>query len=85
MNDRDKIVIENTDQGYMTFKWKFKYLGSIITNYLDDSIKINVRIRKANRIMYSLVNFWRSQKDLTIKMKKAFYIATFMNILLWGC
>jgi hypothetical protein len=36
------------------------------------------------RILYSLVNFWRS-KGLTVKMKKALYITTIANILLWGC
>jgi hypothetical protein len=51
---------------------------------LDDSVAINARIGKANDILYSLVNFWRS-KGLTVKMKKVFYIVTIMNILLWGC
>jgi hypothetical protein len=65
----------------VTFNWKFKCLGSIITNDKDDSVKINARTRKVNEILYSLVNFWRT-KGLTIKMKKAFYIDTIVNILL---
>jgi hypothetical protein len=84
LNDRDKIIIKSTDQGYTFFNRKFTYLGSVITNDLDDSVEINVRIGKANDIIYSLVNFWRS-KGLTVKMKKAFYIVTIMNILLWSC
>jgi hypothetical protein len=39
---------------------------------------------RGSGILYSLVNFWRS-KGLTVKIKKAFYIATIVNILLWGC
>jgi hypothetical protein len=76
VNDRDKIIVKNTDHRYVTFNWKFTYLGSVIT---DDF----ARIAKANGILYSLINFWRS-KGLTVKMKKLFYIATIVNILLWG-
>jgi hypothetical protein len=84
VNDRDKIIVENIDQGYVTFNQNFTYIGSIITNDLDDSVEINAIIGKANGILYSLVNFLRS-KGLTVKMKKAFYITTIMNSLLWGC
>jgi hypothetical protein len=33
--DRGKIVIERTDQGYVTFHRRFTYLGSIITDDLE--------------------------------------------------
>jgi hypothetical protein len=47
-----KIFVDNTDQGYTTFnRKKFTYLGSIITNDLEDSAKIGVRIGKANVIL----------------------------------
>jgi hypothetical protein len=66
------------------FNQKLMYLGSVITEDLDNNININARIRKVNTIVYSFVNFWR-RKGLTVKMKKAFYIAaTIVNILLWG-
>jgi hypothetical protein len=54
--DRAKIVVANTtDQGYVTFNRKFTYLGSIITNDLEDSTKIRARIEKANGILNSLL------------------------------
>jgi hypothetical protein len=33
--DRDKVLINNTDQGYVTFNRRFTYLGSIITDDLE--------------------------------------------------
>jgi hypothetical protein len=49
--DRAKIVVENTDQGYVTFNIKFTYLGSIITDDLESSTKIRARLGKANGIL----------------------------------
>jgi hypothetical protein len=82
--DRTKILVDDTDQGYITFNKKFTYLGSIITEDLEDTTEINARIGKANGILYSLMNLWRS-KGLSLGMKKQFYVATIVNILLWGC
>jgi hypothetical protein len=82
--DRANMVIANTDQGYVTFNRKFTYLGSIITNDLEDSTKIKARIGKANGILNSLNNLWRS-KGLSLNMKQQLYVATIVNILLWGC
>jgi hypothetical protein len=39
VDDRDKIIVKNTDQEYVTFNQKFTYLGSIITNDLDTASK----------------------------------------------
>jgi exonuclease III len=82
--DRSKVFVDNTDQGYVTFNRKFTYLGSIITEDLDDGAEIAARIGKANGILHSLNNLWRS-KGLSLNMKKQFFIATIVNILLWGC
>jgi hypothetical protein len=83
--DRSKVLVENTDQGYVTFNRRFTYLGSIITNDLEDGAEIHARIGKANDgILNSLNNLWRS-KGLSVSMKKQFYIATVVNIVLWGC
>jgi hypothetical protein len=67
--DRCKIIVDNTDQGYITFNRKFTYLGSIITKDLDDGVEIKARIGKANGILRSLNNLWRS-KGLSLNMKK---------------
>jgi hypothetical protein len=82
--DRDKIFDDETDQGYVTFNRRFTYLGSIITDDLEDSAEIHSRIGKANGILHSLNNLWRN-KGLYVRMKKQFYIATVVNIVLWGC
>jgi hypothetical protein len=82
--DRSKVFIENTYQGYVTFNRRFTYLGSIITNDLEDRAEIHSRIEKENGILNSLNNLWRS-KGLSVSMKKQFYIATVVNIVLWGC
>jgi hypothetical protein len=68
----------------VTFNRRFTYLGSFITDDLEDSAEIHARIGKANRILHSLNNLWRS-KGLSVRMKKQFYIATMVNIVLWGC
>jgi hypothetical protein len=46
--DRSKIIVDDTDQGYITFNRKFTYLGSIITKDLDDGVQIRARIGKVN-------------------------------------
>jgi hypothetical protein len=76
--DRNKIFVENTDQGYVTFNRRFTYLGSIITNDLEDSAEIHARIGKANGILHGL-NSLRRSKGLSVSMKKQFYIVTVVN------
>jgi hypothetical protein len=82
--DQSKIVVDQTDQGYVTFNRRFMYLGSIITDDLKDSAEIHTRIGKGNGILHGLNNLWRS-KGLSVKTKKQFYIVTVVNIVLWGC
>jgi hypothetical protein len=60
--DRKKIFLfDNTDQGSLTFNRKFTYLGSIITNDLENTAEIKARIGKVNRILHSLNNLWKSK------------------------
>jgi hypothetical protein len=60
--DRSKIVVDRTDQGYVTFNRRFTYLGSIITDDLEDSAEIHARIGKYyNGILHGLNNLWRSK------------------------
>jgi hypothetical protein len=58
--DRDNIFVDRTYQGYVTFR-RFTYLGSIITDDLEDSAEIHARTGKANGILHSLNNLWRSK------------------------
>jgi hypothetical protein len=62
--DRNKVFIDNIDQGYVAFNRRFTYLGFIIT-----------RIGKVNGILHSLNNLWKN-KGLSVSMQKQFYIAT---------
>jgi hypothetical protein len=47
----------------MTFNRRFTYLGSIITDDLEDSAEIHASIGKANGILHSLNNLWQGVKD----------------------
>ena len=82
--DLMKSVVDNTEQGYVTFKRKFTDSGSIISDDREDSTEFRAKIGKADGILNSLNNIWRSN-GLSLNMKKQFYIATIVNTLLWGC
>jgi hypothetical protein len=45
--DRNKVFIDSIYQGYVTFNRRFTYLGTIISNDLEDSAEIHTRIGKA--------------------------------------
>jgi hypothetical protein len=83
--DKDKVFVENTDHGYITFNRRFTYLVSIITEDLEDGAEIHARLGKANGILHSLNNLWRSKGGMSVRMKKQFNIVTVITIVLWGC
>ena len=59
---------------------KFTYLGSSVTSTETD---INTRLAKAWTAIDRLLVIWKS--DLTDKMKRSFFQAAIMLILLYGC
>ena len=59
---------------------KFTYLGSIVSSTEKD---IDMRLTKAWTSIDKLSIIWKS--DLTDKMKRSFFQATVMSILLYGC
>ena len=59
---------------------KFTYLGSSVSSTEKD---IDTRLTKAWTAIEKLLIIWKS--DLTDKMKRSFFQATIVSILLYGC
>ena len=59
---------------------KFTYLGNSVSSIKTD---IDTRLTKAWTAIYRLLVIWRS--DLTDKMKRSFFQAAIVSILLYGC
>ena len=59
---------------------KFTYLGSSVSSTEKD---INTRLMKAWTVIDRLLIIWKS--DLTDKMKRCFFQAAVVSILLYGC
>ena len=59
---------------------KFTYLGSSVSSTLKD---INTRLVKAWTANDSLSVIWKS--DLTNKIKRSFFQAAVVSVLLYGC
>ena len=59
---------------------KFTYLGSSVSSTETD---IDTRLTKAWTAINRLSVIWKS--DLTDKMKRSFFLATILSILLYGC
>ena len=59
---------------------KFTYLGSSVSSTVND---INTRLTKAWTAIDRLSIIWKS--DLTNKMKRSFFQAAVVSILLYGC
>ena len=66
--------------GDITTLDKFTYLGSSISSTEKD---INTRLTEAWTAIYRLSIIWKS--DLTDKMKRSFFQAAVVSILLYGC
>ena len=65
---------------YRTPIWKFTYLGSSVSSTEKD---IDTRLTKAWTAIDRLSIVWKS--DLTDKMKRSFFQAAVVSILLYGC
>ena len=59
---------------------KFTYLGSSVSSIEKD---IDTQLTKASTAIYRLSIIWKS--DLTDKMKRSFFQAAVVSILLYGC
>ena len=72
--------ISTLDSNSLKLVAKFTYLGSSVSS---PDIDINMRLAKAWTAIDSLSVIWKS--DLTDKMKRSFFQAAIMSILLYGC
>ena len=83
-NTADLSPIILSDGTQITFTQQFTYLGSIITSDLSDDVDINHRISKANQAFGSLRSLIFCNPYLPLKIKRYFYVAITVNLLLWG-
>ena len=72
--------ISTLDRTSLKLADKFKYLGSSVSSTQKD---IDTRLTKAWTAIDSLSIIWKS--DLTDKMKRCFFQAAVVSILLYGC
>ena len=72
--------ISTQDRTSLKLVDKFTYLGSSVSSTKKD---INTRLRKAWTAINRLSIIWKS--DLTDKMKRSFFQAAVISILLYGC
>ena len=74
------VDISTLDGSSLKLIDKFTYLGSSVASTEKD---INTRLTKAWTTIDRLSNIWKS--DLTDKMKRSFFQAAVVSILLYGC
>eukprot|EP00978_Attheya_sp_CCMP212_P004779 scaffold10488_cov32-Attheya_sp.AAC.1 len=69
--------------GQVEFTDSFKYLGSVITDDLEDSKDIDIRIKTATQAMGALNKYFKC-KQVPLEAKRNIYLAIPMNLVLWG-
>jgi Reverse transcriptase (RNA-dependent DNA polymerase) len=84
-NTNETKNIEIDDNRYFSFSKKFKYLGSIFSNTLDDTEDIERRIQQATAAFASLSEHVLHNKKISKKLRKRTYETLIINLLLWGC
>ena len=77
-------LILNNGNNNIPFTMKFHYLGSIITQKLNENAEIEATIKKASSQMGILKHFF-SSKDVDPQVKYWVYLVRPLNCLLWGC
>ena len=70
--------------GYITFTQHFKYLGSWISDTLQDDYELDIRLKRAKGQMGSLKPFFRCP-GIELATKYKVYMAIPVNTALWGC
>jgi len=70
--------------GYVTLTSSFKYLGSWISDTLQDECDLDVRIKKASSQMGALRPLWKCPY-IPLEIKRKVYLAISSNTVLWGC
>ena len=71
-------------EGFVTFCFHFKYLGSWLSIYLRDNYGARRRIGEANALMGAVKKLWRDHY-VDIYSKYMIFWAIPCNLILWGC
>jgi len=74
----------DVDGGIVTFTQTFKYLGSLLTSDLCDSIEVDARIRSASAAFASLRQQFLSSKNIKPSHKARTYESLILGLLLYG-
>lgn len=82
-HDADTSPFE-ADGGYITFCKEFKYLGSLITWDLNDSVDVRKRIDKASSAFGALRTCIFGNKAISLAAKWTTYMVLVVPILLYG-
>ena len=69
---------------FVPFKDSFKYLRTIITSDLDDTVDIQARKRQALAAFAAMEPIFKDRK-VKLESKRRLYLHRIVNILLWGC
>ena len=83
LEDTERIFIE--EDKLISSCEEFQYLGSKITSSLECDTDIDNRIKKAQFLFYMLNKSVFRRRDLDMDTRCRVYVATIINILLWGC
>ena len=70
---------------FVKFTNRFKYLGTYITQDLSDNTDIDERILSASKNFNALGKEIFRNRKISLHIRCRLYIATTVNILLWGC
>ena len=70
------------EDGQVEFTESFNYLGSIITDDLEDSKDIDIRITIATQAMGALNNYFKC-KQVPLEAKRNIYLVIPINLTLW--
>jgi hypothetical protein len=81
----DMEDIEIDEDRFMSFCFKFKYLGSYFVPKLNDTADITERISQARKLFGSTKKQPLSNKQIPIDIRRRLYQATVVNIALWIC
>jgi hypothetical protein len=81
----DMEDIEIDEDRFISFCFKFKYLGSYFVPKLNDTADITERISQARKLFGSTKKQPLSNKQIPIDIRRRLYQATVVNIALWIC
>jgi hypothetical protein len=76
------IISENK---FVKFTNKFKYLGTYLAQDLSDDTNVNERITAASKNFNALGKELFRNRKISLHIRCWLYVATTINILLWGC